>query len=230
VPKRESFLELLLQLEGQLEDPLCGQCKAINGTFRCLDCIGSLLHCHSCFMDHHKQLPFHRIQRWNGNYFTRTTLHDQGHLIHLGHHGGTCPSIEDPWLDLERDTLGANKVNLLQDSLDRNAIDVLEDGSVNIVHTTGVFKHKVRWCQCPSAPDKATQLFQMKLFPASHLRPETAFTFDVLDHFYIDAMECKTAAASFIKKLCRLTNNAFPHMVPVSFCLLQAYDSPLIDL
>jgi hypothetical protein len=56
----------------------------------------------------------------------------------------------------------------------------------------------------------------MELFPASHQRPETAFTFDALDHFYIDAMECKTAASSFIKKICRLTNNAFPHTVPVS--------------
>ncbi|KAF8463729.1 hypothetical protein DFH94DRAFT_796350 [Russula ochroleuca] len=85
---------------------------------------------------------------------------------------------------------------------------------VNTVHTTGVFKHKVRWCQCQSAPKKTVQLFQPQLFPASHLQPETAFTFDVLDHFHIDAMECKTAAASFIKKLCRLTNNAFPHVVP----------------
>jgi hypothetical protein len=53
----------------------------------------------------------------------------------------------------------------------------------------------LRWpTSCPDT------VFGLRLFPASHLRPETAFTFDVLEHFHIDAMECKTATASFIKK------------------------------
>jgi hypothetical protein len=42
------------------------------------------------------------------------------------------------------------------------------------------------------------------------------FTFDVLDNFYIDAMECKTSAGSFFSKLRRLTSNGFPEQVPVS--------------
>jgi hypothetical protein len=133
-----------------------------------------------------------------------------------------CPGTEDPWLDIEESVLGIDNVDLLHDTIGGKPKDILEDGMVNIVHTTGVFKHKVRWCQCPNASDKAVQLFQMQLFPASHVRPETCFTFDVLDHFHIDAMECKTAAASFMKKLCRLTNSAFPHMVPVgSSCSLS---------
>ncbi|KAG1843030.1 hypothetical protein F4604DRAFT_1517518, partial [Suillus subluteus] len=53
------------------------------------------------------------------------------------------------------------------------------------------------------------------MFPASTSRPRTAFTFDVLDHFLIDALECKTSAMSFFQKLRRLTNNAFPDSVPV---------------
>jgi hypothetical protein len=172
-------------------------------------------------MEHHKLLPFHRIQKWNGTYFDKTTLHDQGYILHLGHHGGICPDMEDPWLDIEGNLPGADNVDLFQDGMAGQTKDVLEDGMVNTVHTTGVFKHKVRWCQCQSAPKKTVQLFQLQLFPASHLQPETAFTFDVLDHFHIDAMECKTAAASFIKKLCRLTNNAFPYVVPVSFTIVK---------
>src|ERR1019366_3342241 len=226
VPKRESFLQLLLQLEGQSNDGLCSQCGASDGHFRCSDCIGNLVHCHDCFMEHHKLLPFHRIQMWNGTYFARTTLHDQGHILHLGHHGGMCPDTEDPWLDIQENLPNADNVDLFQDSMGGRTKDVLEDGIINIVHTTGVFKHKVRWCQCPSAPDKTVQLFHMQLFPASHMRPETAFTFDVLDHFHIDAMECKTAAASFVKKLCRLTNNAFPHTVPVSFSFAWSISMP----
>ena len=216
ITKRESFLQHLLELEGRSDDGLCSRCRANDGHFRCSDCIGDLVHCHECFMECHKLLPFHRIQKWNGFYFSKTILHDQGYILHLGHHGGMCLETEDPWLDVEKDITETNNVDLLQDGMDEKAKNTLENGVVNIVHTTGVFKHKVRWCQCPSAPDKTVQLFQMRLFPASHIRPETAFTFDVLDHFHIDAMECKTAAASFVKKLCRLTSNAFPHMVPVS--------------
>ncbi|KAI6115546.1 hypothetical protein EV401DRAFT_1889521 [Pisolithus croceorrhizus] len=48
------------------------------------------------------------------------------------------------------------------------------------------------------------------LFPASISKPKTAFTFDVLDHFLIDSLECKTSAMNFYQKLKRFTNNAFP--------------------
>src|SRR5882672_4154983 len=50
---------------------------------------------------------------------------------------------------------------------------------------------------------------------ASVIHPKTAFTFDVLDHFYMDSMECKTARLSFFQKLRRFTNNAAPASVPV---------------
>jgi hypothetical protein len=113
-----------------------------------------------------------------------------------------CLATEDFWLDVEEDLPVADNVDLLQDGASGK---VLEDATINVVHTTGVFRHKVCWCQCP-------QLFQIQLFPASHVQPETAFTFDVLGHFYINAIECKTSAASFSKKLCHLTNNAFPHI------------------
>ncbi|KIK73637.1 hypothetical protein PAXRUDRAFT_177903, partial [Paxillus rubicundulus Ve08.2h10] len=51
------------------------------------------------------------------------------------------------------------------------------------------------------------------LFPASISRPETAFTFNVLDHYRIDNLECKTTATSFFSKLLRLTPKGTP--VPV---------------
>jgi hypothetical protein len=59
----------------------------------------------------------------------------------------------------------------------------------------------------------------MKLYPASLTRPETAFTFGLLDYFHIDYLECKTSAMNFYSKLRRLTNSRFPHEVPVSFLL-----------
>ncbi|KAG2047197.1 hypothetical protein BDR06DRAFT_852282, partial [Suillus hirtellus] len=85
-----------------------------------------------------------------------------------------------------------------------------------IVHSSGVFTHNVSWCQCPgSHHEHHLQLLQAGLFPASTTHPRTAFTFKVLDHFLIDALECKTSAMSFFEKIRRLTNNAFPDTVPV---------------
>jgi CxC2 like cysteine cluster associated with KDZ transposases len=171
-------------------------------------------------MERHKLLPFHRIQKWNSKYFAKTTLFQQGYILHLGHRGLICPSnldANDEWRDVDEGPVGVDGINLLNEEIQEQSWKTLEEGVVDIVHTTGVFRNNVRWCTCQDASDKATQLFQMELFPASHHRPETAFTFDGLDYFYIDAMECKTPAASFMRKVCRLTNNAFPHMVVVSF-------------
>lgn len=217
VPLRESFLQLLLEMDGRHHDLSCSDCKLeeSKGLFRCSDCIGDLATCHACLLKRHALLPFHRIQMWNEKYFAKTTLQDQGYVLHLGHHSGICPETDDPWVDIDPNAPIPEDEDPPQDISGSNRKGFPKDGVVNVVHTTGVFKHKVRWCRCRNAPHKVVQLFQMRLFPASHLQPETAFTFDVLDHFHIDAMECKTAAASFVKKLCRLTNNAFSHTIPV---------------
>jgi hypothetical protein len=87
---------------------------------------------------------------------------------------------------------------------------------VCIVHSTGVYHRSIRYCKCQGSSDRPFQLLNLHLFPSSFKNPTTVFTFDVLDHFYIDAMECKTSAGSFFSKLRRLTSNAFPEQVLVS--------------
>lgn len=88
---------------------------------------------------------------------------------------------------------------------------------LTIVSSTGIFTRSVRWCTCTKSPDQRVELLlRAKLFPASFKNPKTAFTFEVLDHFQIDALECKTAAMNFMSKLGRITNEAFPSRVPVS--------------
>ncbi|KAI6097641.1 hypothetical protein EV401DRAFT_2061676 [Pisolithus croceorrhizus] len=87
---------------------------------------------------------------------------------------------------------------------------------MTIVHTEGIFTHEVSWCSCPGSDpiDLHLSLLRERLFPASISKPKTAFTFEVLNHFLIDALECKTSAMSFYQKLKRFTNNAFPDRVP----------------
>jgi hypothetical protein len=84
-----------------------------------------------------------------------------------------------------------------------------------VVTSNGVFRRRIRWCRCPDKADSHLQLLRLNLFSATIERPATAFTFELLDHFHIDAMECKTAAMNFFAKLRRITNNAFPAAVPV---------------
>ncbi|KAI6118065.1 hypothetical protein F5141DRAFT_1043887, partial [Pisolithus sp. B1] len=88
---------------------------------------------------------------------------------------------------------------------------------MTIVHTEGIFSHEVSVCKCPGSDpnDWHLDLLHQRLFQASISKPKTAFTFDVPDHFLIDALECKTSAMSFYQKLKRFTNNAFPERVPV---------------
>ncbi|KAG1802416.1 uncharacterized protein BJ212DRAFT_1449992 [Suillus subaureus] len=79
----------------------------------------------------------------------------------------------------------------------------------------GVFLHNIVWCGCPGSQHRQhLQLLKARLFPASITQPWTAFTFEVLDHFLIDVLECKTSASSFFEKIWWMTNHSFPDTVP----------------
>jgi hypothetical protein len=115
-----------------------------------------------------------------------------GYILHLGHAGKECPHSSPE-----------------------------NEMTICIVDVIGVFHHKFRWCCCEDTEPSYAQLLRLGLYPASMERPETAFTFSVLDYFCIDAVECKTSANNFYNKLRRLTNSLFPHEVPVSHFLIS---------
>jgi hypothetical protein len=83
------------------------------------------------------------------------------------------------------------------------------------ISSTGIFRRSIYWCTCPNAPERHIQLLRARLFPATFINPKTAFTFKVLDHFRLDALECRTSAMNFMNKLCRKTNEIFLGSVPV---------------
>jgi hypothetical protein len=115
-----------------------------------------------------------------------------GYTLHSGHGGQECPHSTS-----DQETL------------------------LCIVDVIGVFHHKFRWCGCPSAEPFYAQLLRLGLYPSSMERPETAFTFSLLDYFHIDAVECKTSANNFYNKLRRLTDSLFAHKVPVSLIFVS---------
>jgi hypothetical protein len=217
LPWRDEYISVLLGLEQQINDGQCEDCGGEEGLIRCLSCSGEHAWCPSCAIKAHQHNPFHNLQLWNGKFYQSTTLRDQGYIVYLGHGGRPCPhfrqqSNPSPWSDLGamEDMFGHGEGDTIYDTQ-------LGLSNLVIVHSTGVYSHRVSWCQCPGAEmDRHLHLLKARLFPASITRPQSAFTFDVLDNFLIDALECKTSAMSFYQKLRRFTNNAFPHKIPVS--------------
>ncbi|PIL25832.1 hypothetical protein GSI_11585 [Ganoderma sinense ZZ0214-1] len=70
------------------------------------------------------------------------------------------------------------------------------------------------FCICPNADREDLQLLDLGYYPASKSRPKTVFTTRVLDDFLLANKECKTPARNYYNKLRRMSNSAFPHMVP----------------
>jgi hypothetical protein len=165
---------------------------------------------------------------WNGKFFERSNLLVHGLTLDLRHYLDDCPSTQ---LTTETDTLFDLDLSDHSDEFTdghgsfadaESTTNVGSRSTLIIVSSTGILKRSVRWCHCARTPAQYLQLLlRARLFPASFKNLKTAFTFEVLDHFQVDALECKTAAMSFMNKIKRITNEAFPSDVPVTFQLDQ---------
>lgn len=85
-----------------------------------------------------------------------------------------------------------------------------------IVDVSGVHELPVVFCRCADTTSEDLQLLDIGYYPASNHRPQTAFTFQVLDHFLLTNKECKTSPQNYFNCLKRISNAGFPHTVPVS--------------
>jgi CxC2 like cysteine cluster associated with KDZ transposases len=218
----------MIQLEAPPADRKCTLCKSASGAYRCKDCFQQAFYCTSCCLSAHDRLPFHRIQHFNGQFFERYDLNQLGLVVDIRTHigecvptsgsGGTAPGshshlYDDSESDWEDDDATAdwNRSDDVRATRTSTTSKVL-----TIVTSTGIFKRSTRWCTCANVPDPHIQLLRARLFPATFISPSTVFTFEVLDHFRLDALECNTAAMNFMSKLIRITNEVFPSTVPVS--------------
>jgi hypothetical protein len=140
------------------------------------------------------------LELWNRNCFLKTSLFDQGFVLWVGHGGLACPATESDigfWEDIplgdDEDTLAGHTVSEANHSHD----------VVVVTDITGVFQHHVAWCTCDGVPDKPMQLFQEQIFPASYTQVKSAFTFNVLDHFYFEVLANLITYLKMWKLLCR---------------------------
>ena len=148
--------------------------------------------------------------------------------LDLHHYPDDCPSVPNNvetqmMFDPNMSDEGDNFPNDYQPS--QPSATTTQSGTRShliIVSSTGIFRRSIRWCHCATSPGQYVQLLlQAKLFPASFKNPKTAFTFEVLDHFRVDALECKTAAMNFMSKIQRIIDEVFPSKVPVSLPMNQ---------
>jgi hypothetical protein len=186
LPYRTEYLSTILSNERR-RSLICESCHAKEALYQCRHCLGSPQLCYGCITLSHRCAPFHQIEKWTGHFFQPISLMTLGFTIFLGHNGQSCPQ---------------------SDPHPKTAVFCVVD-SIGITH------HRFHICQCCDAKPLYVQLLEMQLFPATITRPETVFTFSVLDRFHIESLECKVSASNFFNQLRRLTNSIFPHKVPV---------------
>ena len=177
-------------------------------------------------MSAHTNIPFHRVQMWNGKFFEQLDLLSHAMFLDLRHYPDNCPSYqhhtEDGIIsDLDVSDEGNECVDTFETRPTKGWRTQFQSRSnLIVVSSTSIFKRSVQWCHCAKSSDQYVQLLlHARLFPASFKNPQTVFTFEVLDHFRINALECKTLAMNFMSKIQHITNEAFLSHVPVSILI-----------
>ncbi|KAG2109773.1 hypothetical protein BD769DRAFT_1630399 [Suillus cothurnatus] len=193
LPRQESYLHHLLDREAPPEDRRCIICDQ-NGVYKCQDCLGEPLYCMRCCRSQHSCNPFHWISQWNGKFFKQSCLAHVGLVTHLGHDGRQCPVLTDMW-------------DLFDGEEPEDRLDPKDLPSVSGPE----FQPKENTMVIVDNPD--IQMFRHGFFPASFNRPKTVFTFQVLDDFLLDNLECGTSAMNYYSKLRRMTSSMFSHLV-----------------
>lgn len=78
-----------------------------------------------------------------------------------------------------------------------------------VLHDNGIHRVHVDFCGCDRGEREEAyiQLLREGWYPATHERPQTAATFQVLDRFHLQTLQAKTTAYDFYTVLERLTGN-----------------------
>ncbi|EAU81166.2 hypothetical protein CC1G_10453 [Coprinopsis cinerea okayama7 len=232
IPHKGQFLSAIL--EGERKACIaCAGCGGPEPLWRCLECVGRRELCRVCMREKHRDLPFHRVERWDETHWNPAWLWQIGVVIPLGHGGAPCPTPqgffqegdegddEEYWTDEEidpEDNTGEGEPWLDEDKFSfaakPNGRRIGDDRVVIVMHTNGVHHVLFHVCGCPDHPSETRQFLDMRLYPASVKTVRSVATFDLLDDYHMNQVECHTSTYHYFAKLRRVTNKAFPHTVP----------------
>lgn len=222
--RRSQFLHVILENECPSEHLLCSICSSAERLYRCKACFGTPILCPEHLRETHEKLPFHRVEKWTGQFFEDAWLSDVGFVLHLGHEGEACPNgAYGDWSDIpdsELESFGDDENDLdapVAEPTKSATVESQKEGRCSVVDSTGVHLLNVAYCACENPTEKVYQMLELKLWPASFDKIKTAFTFRVLSQFRIENLECHTSTYQFYRMIRRLTNRSFPDTVAVSF-------------
>ncbi|THU75672.1 hypothetical protein K435DRAFT_558574, partial [Dendrothele bispora CBS 962.96] len=128
----------------------------------------------------------HLHKHWTGRFFKKVSLRRLGLVVQLGHQDGSeCPT------------------------------PILGPSKFIVVHENGVHRVSLRYCGCEASISSSTgimhhkweQLMRNRWFPATHTRPKTACTFQMLQCFHMLTLSGKLTAYDYYGGLVKLTNN-----------------------
>ncbi|KAH6907800.1 hypothetical protein BKA70DRAFT_1427627 [Coprinopsis sp. MPI-PUGE-AT-0042] len=210
-PKINDHLEVLYASETHSSTSRCFGCGGDDAIWKCTSCFASPM--------------------WTGDYFEDSWLWKLGVVIYTGHSGKCCPSVPPTPVhplsakDFQK-AAQSSSTNHNDFSYGASSFSGKEDCSteVVVVHINGVHHLPLVACQCPSeglehgdrtrGDGLVLDLLKVGLFPSSFKEPKTLFTFELLDEFLLQTLECNTSALHFYSMLQRKTNMDFPHVVP----------------
>ncbi|KAJ7197993.1 hypothetical protein GGX14DRAFT_374552 [Mycena pura] len=189
-PLVQRFLDEMLRHEGVDDNNLCACCKTTFSTsnsrqFRCKDC-GEFSQCVDCLLSRHALTPLHRVQEWNGHFWTTVALEKVGLVYQLGHGGHQCshpaPSI---------------RTMVVMDT--------------EFIHTV-----KYRYCACDNSDyaQNLEQLLRNGWYPATTVDPATCATFASLELFRLLNVVGNINVHDFVGTLERRTSASLVDSVP----------------
>ncbi|RDX39693.1 hypothetical protein OH76DRAFT_1367263 [Lentinus brumalis] len=183
VPFRGEYLDQVLRLEGRghaRNSSACPRCIEGSPTLRCLECAGGEMLCEACMLSAHIRLPLHRIQEWEGTFFTKTSLRQLGHCVQPAHQDGSMCLTSRPG----------------------------EDGltTITVIHTNGLHVINVRFCSC-RPEERRTAFLRMSWWPATAPDPRTCGTFEVLRQFHLLNLQGNVTIYDFYRSLEIATDN-----------------------
>ncbi|KIY62103.1 hypothetical protein CYLTODRAFT_361997 [Cylindrobasidium torrendii FP15055 ss-10] len=91
-----------------------------------------------------------------------------------------------------------------------------EDRTLVVIDVSGVHRVTVKFCCCQSL-SKPVQLLRARLLPATTTDPQTCATFEALREFRQSSFVSKKSAYSYLKHICRLTDNTGVSSLPPLF-------------
>ncbi|KAK0453970.1 hypothetical protein EV421DRAFT_1888044 [Armillaria borealis] len=166
---------------------ICDSCDTEQpAVFRCCSCFSGRSLCSECMINDHQDAPFHRIEEWNGTFYTCTTLQDIGLKVQLGHPlGEKCPYPR------------------------------VSGRQVVVIDVEGIHKVNVWFCGCHQTMPLYVQMLHARWFPATVELPRTAVTFAALHHFQMMTFMSKVSGYEYYHLLARLSDNTGVTILPV---------------